>query len=267
MKNKSLTLSIVIPVYNEERYLKACLGAIANQTVKPDEVIVVDNNSTDSSMEIARHYKFVKILYEKRQHQVFAQKRGFDAAKSDVLGRIDADTILPKDWAANVINYFSENPGTVAITGSALPYDVKMHRFARSVFRFYNWLASALGGVRMLWGANCAIRASAWKKIESNVLLRGDIWEDQDMSFWLKSIGRVAVVKNTDVGTSFRVVHSAFIKQARYQFRSIRTFYLHKGVLVATVYGILWFTMIPLYIVVLFDSYVLKPLTNFKEPY
>ena len=54
MKNeKKLTLSIVIPVFNEQDHLKACLSAIAAQTVIPDEVLVVDNNSTDSSAAIA----------------------------------------------------------------------------------------------------------------------------------------------------------------------------------------------------------------------
>src|ERR1035437_9021599 len=98
MNIKPLTLAIVIPVYNEEFYLKACLNSIAKQTVAPDEVIVVDNNSTDKSVQIAKSYKFVKLLHEKRQHQVFAQATGFNAIKSDIIGRIDADSILPPDW-------------------------------------------------------------------------------------------------------------------------------------------------------------------------
>ena len=64
-KNK-LTLSIVIPVFNEQRYIKACLDSIAAQTVKPDEVIVVDNNSTDKTVQIAKKYKFDRANYAAR---------------------------------------------------------------------------------------------------------------------------------------------------------------------------------------------------------
>src|SRR5437868_10767389 len=106
MSNKPLTLSIVIPAYNEENYLKACLDSVAKQSLKPDEVIVVDNNSTDRTVEIAKRYKFVKVLYEKRQHQVFAQATGFNAAKGEILGRIDADSILSPDWAKKIIAAF-----------------------------------------------------------------------------------------------------------------------------------------------------------------
>src|SRR5476651_1469584 len=86
MSNKTLTLSIVIPVYNEQGYLKACLDSIAAQADLPDEVIVVDNNSTDDTAKIAKSYKFVRLLREPRHHQSFAQATGFDAARSDIIG-------------------------------------------------------------------------------------------------------------------------------------------------------------------------------------
>src|SRR6185437_1716246 len=64
MAEKPLTLSLVIPAYNEERYIKHCLDAIASQTVTPMEVFVVDNNSTDSTAAIAKNYEFVQVLSE-----------------------------------------------------------------------------------------------------------------------------------------------------------------------------------------------------------
>ena len=95
MTNKTLTLSIVIPAYNEENYLRACLDSIAAQTVMPDKVIVVDNNSTDKTVALARSYDFVTLVHERQQHQSFAQATGFNLASSDIIGRIDADSILP----------------------------------------------------------------------------------------------------------------------------------------------------------------------------
>src|SRR5260221_7568754 len=94
----NLRISIIIPAYNEEGHLPACLDAIAAQTLKPDEVIVVDNNSTDKTVEIAKKYPFVKLLNEKRQGLRYTRNTGLDAATGDVIGRIDTDSILSPKW-------------------------------------------------------------------------------------------------------------------------------------------------------------------------
>jgi glycosyltransferase involved in cell wall biosynthesis len=95
---KALTVSIVIPVYNEQHHLKACLDSITEQSILPNEVIVVDNNSTDESINIARSYPFVRVVKELQQGVMWGRNAGFDAAKYDLIGRIDADTQLPDDW-------------------------------------------------------------------------------------------------------------------------------------------------------------------------
>ena len=249
---KSLTLSIVIPIYNEQRYLKACLESIAKQTVAPDEVIVVDNNSTDKSLEIAKDYAFVKILHEKRQHQVFAQTTGFNAAKGDILGRIDADSVLPPKWVEIAKKSFAEQE-VVAITGPPRPYDVPMKRFGAAIFRSYIKLASLIAGHRLLWGANCAIRKTAWDRIKDQVLMRDDVWEDYDMSFCLNKTGKIEYIRQLKMGASFRAVYASFNKYASYQFRSVRTFYHRANILRLGLFVILWSTTFLLYPLVAAD--------------
>src|SRR5688572_3020117 len=92
------TVSIVIPAYNEENHLRLCLEAVARQTVKPLEVIVVDNNSTDATAAIARSFPFVTLLSEKRQGPQPARDRGYNAAHGEIIGRLDADSIVALDW-------------------------------------------------------------------------------------------------------------------------------------------------------------------------
>ncbi len=260
MSEKTLTLSIVIPVYNEERYLPACLNAIAKQTVKPDEVIVVDNNSTDKTVEIAHSYKFVTLLHEKRQHQAFAQKTGFDNASSDILGRIDGDSVLPKDWVKKVIAGFNNDQNLAALTGEADPYDIYLKKTGVFIFDLFMYVAGKVAGHQMLWGANCAIRKTAWQKIKNQVLQRADIWEDYDLAFCLAKLGSIRKIKNLTIGTSFRAVHQSPINQTRYQFRSIRTFYLRTGLLKATVFGIFWALVILVYPIIFVDQFILYPL-------
>lgn len=265
MVSKKLTLSIVIPVFNEEGHLADCLDSIAAQTEIPDEVIVVDNNSTDASVEIARSYPFVKILHEHRQHQAFAQKTGFDNATSAILGRIDADTVLPENWVQKVKLEFEKNPGVKAITGTPWPYDMFAKKGAVAIFMFYHGLASRLAGQQMIWGANAAFRASTWRKIREQVLQRADIWEDYDLSLLIKDKKAVKLVKDLEVGTSFRTVHKSFSAQAEWQFRIVRTFYLRRSLTRTIMLGICWSTMALLYPLAVLDHRVLKAVFDFKE--
>jgi len=98
-------ISIVIPVYNEESQLAACRDAISQQKESPFEVIVVDNNSTDSTVRVALSFPFVTLIREPRQGVMHARTTGFDAARGDIIGRIDADTILPPDWTESVLEH------------------------------------------------------------------------------------------------------------------------------------------------------------------
>jgi glycosyltransferase involved in cell wall biosynthesis len=265
MANKKLTLSIVIPVFNEEDYLSDCLDSIAAQSEVPDEVIVVDNNCTDASTEIAGKYPFVKIIKETKQHQAFAQKTGFNLAGGEILGRIDADTVLPENWVKAVKQHFADDPDLQAVTGTPWPYDVFSKRLSAAIFMFYHNLASWLAGRQMIWGANAAIRASAWRGIKDKVLQRADIWEDYDLSLLMNNEKAIKLAKNLEVGTSFRTIHKPFFKQAQWQFRIVRTFYYRRSLALTILLGLCWSTMIVFYPLALFDERILKPLFGFKE--
>jgi glycosyltransferase involved in cell wall biosynthesis len=265
MINKKLTLSIVIPVYNEENYLKNCLDSIVSQVSQPDEVIVVDNNSTDASVEIAKSYPFVTILRESQQHQSFAQKTGFNAAKGDIIGRIDADSVLPIDWVQRVKDEFLSDRSLVGLTGSTVPYDVQSKKASVSIFRFYINYASKLAETRMLWGANCAFRRTAWLEVRDKVLQRPDIWEDFDLSFCLAGQGKIKCISDLVVPTSFRSAHKSLISQTRYQYRAVRTFRIRTGHVKATMLMLVWLTMYGLYPATLIDRYIFKSVSKLKN--
>lgn len=254
---KALTLSIVIPAFNEERYIKACLDSIAAQTVMPDEVIVVNNNSTDKTVEIAKSYSFVTLLHEKRQHQVFAQATGFNAASSDILGRIDADSILPSDWVFKIKNSF-EDKNVAAVTGGANPYDAPLRWLGIAIVHTYVFIVGLIAGHQMIWGANCAVSKKAWNRVKGKVLMRPDIWEDYDLSFCLKDVGNIKFVSKNRVGVSFRSLHTTFAKYISYQFRSVRTFYLRKNFLRLGLFCILWITTPMMYPISALDDWLLE---------
>lgn len=190
MLNKSLTLTIVIPAYNEQSYLKACLDSIADQTIMPAEVIVVDNNSSDETVQIAREYSFVKVMKEPCQGVFFAARRGFNAAHSDIIGRIDADTILPADWVETVQNQLNDE-SVAAVTGPVNYYDMPL---PHSNFWFDHLMRAitysfAYDSSPFLYGSNLAIRRAVWRKVSGGLCLDQDIHEDIDLAIHVKQAG------------------------------------------------------------------------------
>ncbi|MGH7157374.1 MAG: glycosyltransferase [Candidatus Saccharimonadales bacterium] len=191
---KSLSLTIVIPAYNEQSYLAACLDSIAGQNVMPNEVIVVDNNSSDETLKIAKEYSFVKVLSEKRQGVFFAARKGFKAAKSDVIGRIDADTILPADWIETVLAGLQDKR-VAAVTGPVSYYDMPLphanywfdHMMRIFTYRF------AYQNSPFLYGSNLAIRRKVWRQIAAGLCTQHNIHEDIDLAIHVKEAGHEIV--------------------------------------------------------------------------
>lgn len=184
MSNKSLTLSIIIPAYNEERHLGVCLDSIARQSLKPDEVIVVDNNSTDKTAEIARSYPFVTLLHEPEQGLIAARNCGLHAAKGDLLARIDADAILDSDWVKVVKARFQDRK-TDTITGPARTCMEPHFPRWQSTFwsRVYFRYALATFRINVLWGPNMVMRRQVWDRIHDEASTKDRaVHEDQDLS-------------------------------------------------------------------------------------
>ena len=103
-----MKVSVVIPAYNEEKYIKDCLTNLINQEEKPDEIIVVDNLSKDNTAEIVK--KFDVTLIEARSQGIAqARDRGFNAAKNEIIARCDSDSIVPPDWIKKIKLNFSKN--------------------------------------------------------------------------------------------------------------------------------------------------------------
>ncbi len=181
---KKQTITIVIPAYNEESRLRACLDSIALQSRPADEVIVVDNNSSDRTAKLASSYKFVRVITESKQGRVFARNAGFDAAHGDIIARIDADTILEPYWVEQIAEYYQSNCG--AITGSCYFYNVPLRRTAQKINNaitfHYNYL---LTGYYPLWGSNMAFLRSDWHKVRHTTCAKNGLHEDLDLAYHL----------------------------------------------------------------------------------
>lgn len=191
-----MNVSVVIPAYNEEKYLRKCLESLTNQDDKPSEIIIVDNNCSDKTIEIAKNFD-VKIIREKRQGITFARNAGFDAAKSEIIARTDADAILPPDWISKIKENFKD-PSLGGLSGPA-SYFKKPLTSKISKYIAFNVLRSIgiMFGHPPMFGPNMAIRKSLWKKVKKDICLSDkNVHEDIDLSIHLGKIAKIKLDEN-----------------------------------------------------------------------
>lgn len=184
---KALTLSIVIPAFNEESHLKQCLDSIANQTAMPDEVIVVDNQSKDGTVDIAKKYSFVTVLKEKQQGVRYARDTGFNAARSDIIGRIDADSQLTANWCERVLEIFADH-SVGAASGPCYYYDMPLKKAGLLIDRAIRRGLYSLDDAPILFGSNMAVRKLAWRKVHPLLCTEGEFFEDYDLTIHLRKL-------------------------------------------------------------------------------
>jgi glycosyltransferase involved in cell wall biosynthesis len=189
-----LSLSVIIPARNEERVLGACLEALDVQSDPVDEIIVIDNDSTDSTAAVARSYADVVVVPEPRHGITYARNTGFDAATSALIARIDADTIVTPGWARAIRRAFATAPDLAGLTGPAgftrlSSGDRVVGRAAYGLFRAVHQVMIGEGPV--MYGHNMALSRPAWARIRDLVTTDdGAISEDLDMTLALLHTGQ-----------------------------------------------------------------------------
>lgn len=95
-------ISVIIPVYNCEKYLNKCVDSVLNQTYTNYEIILIDDGSTDRSSEICDKYekvsKKVKVLHQKNSGVSQARNNGVDIAEGKYICFLDSDDYIEKEY-------------------------------------------------------------------------------------------------------------------------------------------------------------------------
>lgn len=204
-----MQITLVIPCYNEESAIGPCLDAVVAQTRQFDEILVVDNNSTDGTRAVVEQYVDklpIRVLSESRQGVAWASQHGYDMACGDVIARIDADTRMERSWAAVVEEYLSTHSEIDGVGGFCWFYDMSFLSMRKGAFaRAEKFGAESSGPRRMLGGNNMAIRRSAWVAAKTCVKNLPGTHEDIDLTYALLDTGsRLSSLPGMLVGLSPR---------------------------------------------------------------
>jgi glycosyltransferase involved in cell wall biosynthesis len=224
-----MKISVVVPAYNEEEYIEACLRSILQQTEPADEIIIVDNNSTDRTGDIARSLG-VTVLTELRAGVINARNTGFDAATGDVIVRTDADCRVPENWISEVRKVFSA--GDIdALTGPVSFHDMAVKHPIMAVL-LADVMALCTGGKQLTIGPNMGITSTMWKKIRP--WLSTDptqVHEDYDIALWVYAAGGTVVRDDRIVveASGRRIMNNPASFFIEYPLRAWKTFRLPRS--------------------------------------
>ena len=197
--------------YNEAPTVSACLHSLLSQTRPPDEILLINNASTDETARVARGIPGVSVIDEPVKGLVVARERARREAFGDVLVYVDADCRAPIFWLERIERRLERRPASVAITGPYKFYDWDF--MGRALIRAYDCLLAPLThllvhyGFRLgaiLYGGNFAVRREALARIggfDRTVEFHG---EDTNLGRRLTPIGNVELAKDCWVWTSAR---------------------------------------------------------------
>lgn len=101
-------VSIVVPVYNAEKYLQRCIDSIVNQTYQNIEVIVVNDGSTDSSESIAKSCEYVHYIYQENKGVSAARNAGLNVVTGDYILFVDSDDYCEPTMVQELVSYINE---------------------------------------------------------------------------------------------------------------------------------------------------------------
>ena len=115
-KNNPL-VSVIIPVYNGERFLAAAIESVLAQSYRPFEIIIIDDGSTDGSAAVAKRYQSIRYFFKPHRGVSAALNQGLKEAKGSYFAFLDADDLWVKNKLTLQMSMFDQHPGLDIVFG------------------------------------------------------------------------------------------------------------------------------------------------------
>jgi glycosyltransferase involved in cell wall biosynthesis len=169
-------ISIVIPCYNEARFIGKVLESLNRQKYDGDyEVIIVDNNCSDNTAAIALAYG-ARVISENNPGVCFARQTGTEAAKGEIVISTDADTTFNETWLSDIMASFAKSEDCVAVAGPCVfsdgPWWGKV--YPSLLFGSVSLFNRVAGRPFYITATNLAFKKSAWRQYNTALTQGGD---------------------------------------------------------------------------------------------
>ena len=199
----AIEISVVIPAYDAETTLGSCLDSLRKQTVKPFQIILVDDCSTDRTASIASEAGIEIVPFPRRVGPALARNAGARKAEGDILLFLDADVTVPSDLIARISDYFDTDSSTVAVQtvySPLCPAEDMVSRYQN--FYYFHALARIKGNSISTFATWCtAVRKDTFIEIGGfNTSIPEPTVEDEELGYEIADRGqKIALAKDIQV--------------------------------------------------------------------
>lgn len=205
-------VSIYIPCFNAEKYIKPCLEGVFSQNYPIDEVFIIDDASTDNTVGMASGFPVKIIRQSENRGLACARNVAIKNAKFDYIASLDADCVPEKNWLNNLMRHFDAK--VVGVGGRLLEeHDNGPIGLWRSIHMKQGWGEKKSSSISFLFGSNCIFKKGVLKDVGGyNEKYFKNNYEDVDISTRIKNKGHVLIyepraearhIKEDDISTLF----------------------------------------------------------------
>ncbi len=227
-------ISVVIPAYNEEKYLGKTLQSLVLQETKYSfEVVVVDNASTDRTADVAESFSsqlnHLRVIRESKKGRGQARATGMDASRGRIILCTDADAVLPPNWVEKMVDALEANPAAVAVSsaGKIVDFDPITNALYWLGDLFYMYSYRIFLGYNTIVGFSLAVRAQAYQRSGGFRLdLRAQ--EDLELGIRLRKEGQILFLPRVTVLVSGRRFRGGMIQGVWQYLRTTFEFFVLK---------------------------------------
>ncbi len=185
-----LTATLAIPCYNAEVFIEKTLKAIIDQTRQPEEILVIDDGSSDSSKDIIGRFPQVRLIeHDTNKGIATARNSAISHAQSDIIIFLDADTVPCAEFIEEILKPFS-NAHIAGVNGRAIEFvQNNIYDKWRKEILFQEWGNRYREGVYFLFGMCAAYRKEVLKEVQGFDTLFSVSGEDMDISYRIRKAG------------------------------------------------------------------------------
>ena len=192
-------VTFYIPTFNAQNTIELCINSVRNQTYPVDEIIIINDNSTDNTKEILSKYNDLIIINNNQNLGLgYNRNLGIQNSSNEIIASIDSDVELDKKWLENIIINLKKNK--IVMCGGNMLEKYTNNKVNAWREKYYNqsWGKKDILNPAFLYGCNTILLKSYWEKTEGydkNLKTNG---EDIDFCKQLKSIGDINLYYSSD---------------------------------------------------------------------
>ena len=159
-------ISIYIPTYNSDDTIEESINSVINQSKKFDQIIIIDDGSTDNTKNILKKFNNIEIITNTKNLGIGKSRNiGVNACRNDLVASIDSDVVIEKSWLENIVKIFKEKNSVYCCGNLKEKYLKNIYNQWRSKNYKLNWGETDVLNPPFIFTCNTLHYKHVWKKV------------------------------------------------------------------------------------------------------